>query len=233
VNRGQITKRVIQILGLDDTVGGEEVTLVHDLIDEGILDISRRTKLNLRCVNLHIPAGNSYFELDEGILTMMDLRLMPSTSSPNPNGKRMTQAHADEVLDDTSGLSFSIVGYNGLLLAGGTDSDRTLKAWYVPRPLRMSDDSQSPADSQYGNLPEEFHNTALLNYVLWNGADYGDDITSQSGEHYRMLYEGQDGRGGNLQDIHKMINRRATPGGRRGQLTDSYVSYDYITTGGF
>jgi hypothetical protein len=48
-----------------------------------------------------------------------------------------------------------------------------------------------------------------------------------------MLYEGQDGRGGNLQDIHKMINRRATPGGRRGQLTDSYVSYDYITTGGF
>jgi len=232
MTRGQITKRVIQILGLDDTVGGEEVALVQDLLTEAILDVSRRTKLNMRCVNIHVPAGNSYFEMDDAILTMMDIRLIPSGAPPGTNGTVLTQKHADEVLADTSGLSFSIVGYNGLLLAGGTDADRNLKAWFVPRPQPMTDDAQTPSDTLYGGIPEEFHYTALLNYMLWNGADYGDDITSQSGERYRILYEGEDGRGGNLRDIHKMINRRATPGGNRGRLFDSYVSHDYITVGG-
>jgi hypothetical protein len=97
----------------------------------------------------------------------------------------------------------------------------------------MTADDQTPSDSTYGGIPEEFHYTAILNYMLWNGADYGDDITSQSGERYRLLYEGEDGRGGNLRDIHRMINRRATPGGHRGRLTDSYASYDYITVGGW
>src|SRR5262245_9268647 len=232
MTRDQITRRAIQILGLDDTDGGEEITLVHDLITEAILDVSRRTKLNMRCVNIHVPAGNSFFEMDDSILTMMDLRLVPAGAPAGTNGTVMTQKHADEVLSDTSGTSFSGVRYNGLLLSGGSDADRDLKAWFVPRPKPMTDDAQSPSDALYGNIPEEFHYTALLNYVLWNGADYGDDITSQSGERYRILYEGEDGRGGNLRDIHKMINRRATPGGKRGRLFDSYTSYDYITVGG-
>lgn len=211
------------MLGLDDTVGGEEVTIVHDLIDEAILDISRRTKLNMRCVNLNVPAGADRFQLSDQILTLMDLR--------NEGGASLTQRHADEVLTDASGLSFSIVGYNTLLLAGASDSPRTMMAWFIPKPAKMDDDAQSPSDPAYGGIPEEFHYTALLNYILWNGADYGDDITSQSGERYRILYEGEDGRGGNLRDIHKMINRRATPGGRRGSFNDGYVSYDYITVG--
>jgi hypothetical protein len=232
VNRGQITKRAIQILGLDDTVNGEEATIVHDLINEAILDISRRSKLNVRCVNMHVPAGSSYFEMADGILTMMDLRRMPVGASGSADGMMLTQRHADEVLSDSSGLTFSVVGYNTLLLSGGTTSDRTYKAWFVPRPQPMSSDTQDPSDPLYGGIPDEFHNTALLNYVLWNGADYGDDITSQSGERYRLLYEGEDGRGGNLRDIHRMINKRATPGGWRGRPIDSYVSHDYITTGG-
>jgi len=225
VNRGKLTKRAIQILGLDDTVDGEEQVLVHDLLNEGVCDISRRTKLNMRCVNLSVPAGSAYFEISDGILTMMDLRRTPGDAI-------LTQRHADEVLLDESGLSFSIVGYNTLLLAGGTDAARTYKAWFVPRPTPMTDDAHDPADPTYGGIPEEFHSTALLNYVLWNGADYGDDITSQSGERYRMLYEGEDGRGGNLRDIHRMINKRATPGGLRGRFHDSYVPNDYITTSG-
>jgi hypothetical protein len=231
VNRGQITKRAIQILGLDDTVAGEEATLVHDLINEAILDITRRSKLNMRCVNISVPAGNSYFEMADEILTIMDLRRMPDGPSDS-NGAVLIQKHADEVLNDVTGFSFSIIGYNTLLLSGGTASARNYKAWFVPRPLPLTDDMQSPSDALYGGIPEEFHYTAILNYILWNGADYGDDITSQSGERYRLLYEGEDGRGGNLRDIHRMVNKRATPGGYRGRPADSYVSHDYITTGG-
>lgn len=231
MNRGQITKRAIQILGLDDTVGGEEVTLVHDLITEGICDITRRTKLNMRILDIHLGAGASSFRIPNQVLTMMDMRKMGSGSDPG-YGTEMIGKHADEVMADTSGLTYSIVGYDNLLVAGGHDSARDYRCWYVPRPLVMTDDSQTPADEDYGGIPEEFHYTALLNYILWNGADYGDDITSQSGERYRMLYEGEDGRGGNLRDIHRMINKRGTPGGRRGRPIDSYASHDYITSGG-
>ena len=202
--------------------------MVHDLINEGVLDISRRTKLNMRCVHLHVPAGNSLFVMSDEILTIMDLRRTASGS----NGVALTQKHADEVLADPSGGSFSVVGYNTLLLSGGSAAARDFEAYFVPRPQKMSDDSHDPSNPTYGGIPEEFHYTALLNYILWNGADYGDDITSQSGERYRMLYEGEDGRGGNLRDIHRMINKRATPGGWRGRPSDTYVSHDYITSGG-
>lgn len=231
MNRGQLTKRAIQVLGLDDTVGGEEVTLVHDLITEGILDISRRSKLNMRCLKIHLEAGSSAFEIPPQVLTIMDMRKMGSDTDTG-DGIEMIQKHSDEVRMDSSGLSYSIVGYDTLHVSGGSEADRDYKAWHVPRPLPMLDDADSPATYEFGGIPEEFHYTALLNYVLWNGADYGDDITSQSGERYRLLYEGEDGRGGNLKDIHRMINKRATPGGRRGRPIDSYVSHDYITSGG-
>jgi hypothetical protein len=230
MNRGQITRRVIQILGLDDTAGGEEALLVNDLINEAVLDVSRRTKLNMKILNIHLTAGNNSFLIPKGVLTMMDLRKMASATDPG-NGIEMIQKHADEVMVDTSGLSYSIVGYDNLLVAGGSESDRDYRAWFVPMPSPMTTDNDDPSLENFGGIPEQFHYTAILNYVLWNGADYGDDITSQSGERYRLLYEGEDGRGGNLKDIHRMINKRATPGGRRGRPIDSYISNDYITSG--
>jgi hypothetical protein len=232
MTRGQITKRVIQILGLDDTVGGEEVTLVHDLINEAILDISRRTKVNMRILDIHLSAGTNAFEIPAGVLLMMDLRKM-GTDPSNSNGVEMTQKLASEVEMDVSGLSYSIVGYDTLLVSGGFDAARDYKAWYVPKPQPMTDDAHDPSTEIYGGIPEEFHYTAILNYVLWNGADYGDDITSQSGERYRILYEGENGLGGNLGDIKRTTNKRATPAGRRGRIQDGYASHDYITTGGW
>jgi len=230
MTRGQIKKRVIQILGLDDTVGGEEATIVDDLINEAVLDISRRTKVNMKILNIHLTAGNNSFLIPKGVLMMMDLRKMAGPSDPGA-GIEMIQKHADEVLVDPSGLTYSVVGYDNLLVSGGSASDRDYKAYFVPCPDPMTDDTHDPSVEVYGGIPEQFHYTAILNYVLWNGADYGDDITSQSGERYRLLYEGQDGLTGNLGDIKRTTNRRATPTGRRGRPVDSYVQNDYITSG--
>jgi hypothetical protein len=228
MTRGQIAHRVVQILGLDDTVAGDEITLVHDMINEAVLDINRRTKSNVKILTFNLDAGASSFEIPSGILAMMDLRKMGANDSV---GVLMTQADAAEVQSDPSGLSYSIVGFGNLLVSGGDEVDRSYKAWYVPRPTPMTQDSHDPSDEIYGGIPAEFHFTAILNYCLWMGADYGDDITSQSGERYRILYEGENGLGGNLGDIKRTTNKRVTPGGRRSRIQDGYTSYDYITTG--
>jgi hypothetical protein len=49
-----------------------------------------------------------------------------------------------------------------------------------------------------------------LLYAQWLAADYADDGSSNQGERYRILYEGEDGRGGRLGQIRQLVNKRGT-----------------------
>jgi hypothetical protein len=218
MNRGQIRTRIIQTLGLDETVDGEEYDLINDLINEGIVDILARTKLNSRCVNITIPADEREVQVSSAILHMDGLY--------DSNEALMRQIPQDEARANPDPGVFALVGFNTLVLGGDASAERVYGAWYIARPTPMDDDAQDPSDPTFGGIPPEFH-TVIVNYCLWHGANYGDDITSQSGERYRLMYEGQDGLTGNLGRIKRLTNRRIMPAGRRRRIRDSYRSTTY------
>jgi hypothetical protein len=79
-------------------------------------------------------------------------------------------------------------------------------------------DTDSPSMEAFGAIPDEYHD-AIVSYALWKAADYADDGSSQMGERYRLLYEGQDGRGGRIAQIKTLINKRGTARAPRARVS--------------
>ena len=105
--------------------------------------------------------------------------------------------------------SYDLVRSDLLRLHPAPAEDGEIDVWAVIRPTKMTDDSHTPSTDAYGGLPDEYHDAIFL-YACWKGASYADDESASQGERYRSAYEGQDGRGGKLQLIKQLVNKRGT-----------------------
>lgn len=233
---GWMKTRVQSWLGLQDAsqVGSYgETGLVANLLYEGTIDLLARTRCVVRCVQLRVNAGQDEYTLDHGILALVDVE----------NGAR-EKARRDEVpyqsnativypagSDSSAGSSpsFTLIRSDVLRIQPTPSVDGQIQVWGVMRPQPMTLDTDSPADESYGAVPEEWHD-AIVTYALWKAADYSDDVPGQNGEYYRVLYEGQDGRGGRLGQIRVGVNKRGTARAprRRVKLRGISASGSYV-----
>jgi hypothetical protein len=214
VTNEEMSGQVSAWLGLQDIVGYDETQLVPQLLQQGTIDLLSRTRCVVRCVQLRVQAGQEEYTLDHGILALVDVE----------NGDRY-RARRDE---DPCASAFTLIRSDVLIVKPTPSEDGTIQVWGVMRPQRMQLPTDSPADEAYGAIPDEFHD-AIVTYALWKGADYSDDASSQQGERYRTLYEGQDGRGGRLAQIRTLVNKRGTAkaANRRVRLRPMFPSGTY------
>jgi hypothetical protein len=194
MTKKQMADQVQQWLGLQDIDAYDETILVGDLLYQGTIDLLARTKCTVRCLDLHVTAGKDTYKLDHAVLALYDLE-----------DGNLPKARRDESLSP----SFTLIRSDILRIAPVPSEDGEVQAWAVLRPVQMTDDAQSVGDEIHGAIPDEFHD-AIVTYALWKAADYTDDQGSAQGERYRMLYEGQDGRGG--------LDRQVEQVGRDGQV---------------
>lgn len=204
MNYGQLRKRVCLTVGIPtDDSADEEYTLVGDLINEGVRNILSRTRLNVQCLHMHLSAGEQEYEIATLVLRMFSLSY---------GGRDLEQVARDALTDGT----YALPGHNLIALGFPPTQDSEIEAWFTPSPTPMTTDNQDPADPAYGNIEEQFQ-IALIHYACWRVSDMLDDTSSQLGERYRILYEGQDGNGAvgtHLGQIKRAVNRRAMSGGR-------------------
>lgn len=219
MNRGQLTLRVQQIVGLSAEAAGEEETLVHDLLYDAILDIKARTRLSMKCLDITVPADAELLDIPDSVLQMDGLY--------DSEGIRWLRVAPDMVTE--GGQFFSLIGSDLIKLYPSTE-EREFSVYYVPLPTKMSSDSHDPATETYGGIPEIFHASAIVNYASWKGANVVDDTTAAQGEQYRILYEGKEpgGVGGDIARIKRWVNQHIQPGGRRRPPVDGYRSVNYI-----
>jgi hypothetical protein len=193
--RGQ----VIAWLGLQDLGGGssttmlDEVPLVEQQLYQGTLDLLARTRCVVRCVELLVTADVSEYLVGSLILALVDIE---------DGLPKVTR-------DSTYNPSFTLIRSDVLRLQPPPSEDGEVQVWAVKKPARMVNDADSLGDEQFGAIPEEFQD-AIVTYALWKMSDYSDDQSGGNGERYRMLYEGQDGRGGRLAQIRSAVNKRGT-----------------------
>jgi hypothetical protein len=76
----------------------------------------------------------------------------------------------------------------------------------------MSNNSDDPANPNFGGLPPEFH-PAVINYACWKAGEYTQHEQSQMGEKWRITYEGKDGTEGDIARIKRILVKRVTPHG--------------------
>ena len=192
----QMHDQVVAWLGLQEITVLDEGQLVDDLIYQGTLDLLSRTRCVVRCIELNVTANEDTYTLDHSILSLVDLE----------NGARRKARRNESSLTMPA---FTLIRADILQIKPPPGADGTIQVWAVLRPTKMAADADSPSEEQFGAIPEEWHD-AIVTYALWKAGDYSDDASSTVGERYRILYEGQDGRGGRLGQIRAETNKRGT-----------------------
>ena len=215
MNRGQLRLRVVQTLSLDDTVGGEEITLASDLLNQGVQDIISRTRLSMKCLDINLAANKDLFDIPDSVLVMDGVY--------DTEGNRWIRK-VPELVDEDG--EFALIGHD-LLKVAPSGQARTLHAYMVPMPAPMTADAHDPSDEVYGGIPVQFHQ-AIINYACWQLGVIFEQEGSGAGERYRIFYEGKDSITGDLLRIKRFTNKRILPAGRRRPPVDGYVSRNYI-----
>jgi len=190
VTYAQLRTRIAQILGLagGTAENSEEWTMTGDVVNQAVVDLLSRTRINVRCAQVVLTANERLYELADQVLRAHYLRY--------PTGEEILQVAPSDITRSGGG-TFSVVGHNGFRLGwdpGSNGQGMTLSFDYTPYPAPMSQDTDDPSLAQFGNVPDEFH-PALIDYSCWMLADYAKDAASGRGEVYRTRYEGKAGIG--------------------------------------
>ena len=213
MTRKEMEDQIVQWLGLQDITDLNERTLVQEQIYLGVLDLLSRTRCVVRCIQIRTLANVSQYTLDHSVLALVDVE----------DGSLLRRRR------DDSRRGFALIRSDILRVQPTPSEDGELQVWAVKRPQRMTDDDHSPSFEEFGAIPDEFQDAIVL-YVMWHMADYSDDSTQQ-GERYRILYEGQDSRGGRIAEIKRMVNRRGTSRLPRSRVSLAPVSASSRWTG--
>ncbi len=206
MNLGQIRTRVSIELGIRADSAGEVQTLVTDLANEAVLEILKRAKIRVTDSPVSTILGVGDYDLPREVLRMTDLM------GPNVQGEErpFDRVSPDEIRDyrrygnsDYSSV-FAVDGFNLLMIWPTPSTAYTLKIYYVPRPVLMSQPADDPETVSYGGIPSEYHST-ILSYIYAKMGAAGDDGSSQMGGRYMQEFENA------VTEMRRRINYR--PGG--------------------
>lgn len=175
-----------------------------------MIDILLRTRTRAAIATSTLTAGRGDYELPTADLLQIRHVEVLATGDTQPRG--LKRLDPEDLLalrrtnqDNTSpSRRYAVDGGNLLRLYPIPSSADTMTITFVPRPTAMSAGTHDPSVSTYGGIPTEFHK-AIEYYCLWQGADMDDDSSSAQGERYRVLYEGENGNGGELAKIRRAV----------------------------
>jgi hypothetical protein len=210
----EMKDQVQRWLGLQDITDYDETAMIPLLLQQGTIDLLSRTRCTIRCIDVRVIPDVSEYMLDHSVLGLVDVE------------DGMRKARRNELVNP----SFTMIRSDVLRIQPTPSEQGELQVWAVRRPSKMAVDVDSPSFDQFGAIPDEYHD-AIVTYALWKAADYSDDSGSQQGERYRFLYEGQDGKGGRIAEIKRLVNKRGTARAPRRNVRLAPVSSSGTWTG--
>lgn len=187
MNRGQLVKRVAQKLSFDQTPGSEELVLLQDYANEGVVEVLLKTHCFVDIGELVLVPGTKDYRLDNTVLEIL-ARTIEASFSP------INVIAMDDMLDLRRGGNVSsparyLAGEGNLVMVYPTPSAAdVIRFFYVPRPSAMTDDSHDPSNTTYGGIPAEYHR-AIEYYMLWQGAEYDDKAAPAKPTDMMALFE--------------------------------------------
>lgn len=193
MNLSDFRTRVARVTGLS-TSNSDDLDLIDDWVNEGVLQLLRDTKVNQITAALSVTAGSGDYTLDSDILSMSDLWYSPSDGVQNVvlepvNSLDIQRMRLAQGAADVTPRYYALQGANTILLypEPGSSSDE-LHITYVPRPAALSATADSPSDSTKGNIPSEFH-SIIEAYAKWKAAEAEEHKPSQYGLSFQAEYE--------------------------------------------
>jgi hypothetical protein len=174
-------------LGLDNSDGSSEQSLIDARVNEGVTDFLLQTGCKVIPASMPLTDDEQDYTLDTGVL-LIKYAYLDGTSSDTV----LEQVSPEELVAmrlrgvSTGGFPvyYSMNGSNLFSVYPTPDSDDgSIVIYYIPRPVLLAETTDSPDE-----IPAEFH-PAVEFYALWRLASYDDDASSAQGERYREAYE--------------------------------------------
>lgn len=216
MTKKEMHDQVVRWLGLQEVTDYDEGAIVDGLLYQGTIDLLARTKCVARCLELRLLAGEDVYTLDHKVLALVDVEDGHRRRARRDQDVEWADGWIGTVVlpagstpASLSGRTFTMIRSDLLRVNPAPSEDGELQCWAVLRPSKMALDTDSVSMEAFGAIPDEYQD-AIVTYALWKAADYSDDASSQQSERYRILYEGQDGRGGRLMQIRSSVNRRGS-----------------------
>jgi len=222
---GTMIDRVKYTMGMQEIVSHDETAFIKQYLNEGVLDILVRTRPYTRVITMTLTGGVAIHDMSTDILALLDVQ-----DASGEFLQRLTREDATRA--QASGSKGFAYEEPLLWVSPVPDTDTQIKAYGIFRPSPMTNDTDDPANPNYGALAPEFH-PAVINYGCWKAAEYTQHEQSAMGEKFRIAYEGKDGTEGDIAKIKRIITKRVTPHGypRRdmaGNIGSLGYSTDYI-----
>lgn len=179
-------------LGLDSTASSSEETQLIAWINEGVIDVLLRARVNVNSATMSLSAGAGDYTLDSTTLAIQDVSY---TTASGTTG-RLTRVTPDDILrfrtaTPATGAQvgyYALSGHDLLMVYPTPSSADSLTIYYVPRPTALSATANDPSSETYGGIPSEYHKAIEL-YALAQAAEYTDHQPSQFGARYQAMYE--------------------------------------------
>lgn len=184
-------------LGLDTTSGGTEESQLIAWLNEGVVDVLLRARVNVNSATMSLSAGTSDYTLDSTTLAINDITY---TSAAGTSGS-LIRVTPEDILRFRTGTPatgatvryYALNGHDLLMVYPTPSAADTLTIYYVPRPTALSSTSSTahdPSSETYGGIPSEYHKAIEL-YALAQAAEFTDHKPSQYGARYKAEYEGK------------------------------------------
>lgn len=199
-------------------------TLVREWLDEGQIDLVRRSECLVGNTTVNLTANTREYNLATDILRLKHIYYTDGT-----NYYRLHRSSLDELETygdfpgETAGdpthyyISMAATPVIGLYPTPDSTVSNGLKYWYVKRPTDLTTAANDP------NIPEPYHRVIVL-YALWRSLQ--KDVKNETADRYFQLYE---------REAEKMVHdMRNWDGKRRLRMRpyntdqrDRYPAYDF------
>jgi len=182
--------RVSAKIGLDNTSGSDDQSLVDSWVSEGVVDVLRETQCNVDSQTV-TPGASKDYALGSSVLAIVEMYTSSSSTD-----SRLEQVSVPDLLEmrrngaESTGSPvgwYALAGADLVLFYPTPAVADTFTMYYVPRPTALSGSADDPSSASLGGIRTEFHK-AIEFYALAEAADYDDDSSSAQGQRYRERY---------------------------------------------
>lgn len=197
MTRGRFVGRVSSKLGLDSTVGSDELILQQEWFNEAIIDVLLKTHCYVEIGDMALTPGVTDYRTDAAILAVLNDRITSNSQQFLFNVVTMAELIERNSFNSATASTVAAVAFEGnmMLVSPAPTTADVIRYYYIPRPTQVAadgttaGDAADPSSSTYGGIPSEY-SLAIEYYMLWQGAEYDDKEHALSPKDYRDIYDG-------------------------------------------
>jgi hypothetical protein len=179
---------VSNVIGMDNSSGSMEQTLIDKWCSDAVTYILVRTKARVLVGTFNLTAGSKDYDIDPEMLLLLKIVMPDGTPCREESPERIYERRAANAASYSGSYCYAFDGSNLLMFYPTPSSNDQLTTYFVPRPDRMTSPTDDPSLPQWGGIPAEWHKLIEL-YALAEASDYDDDQSAAQGVRYRQDFE--------------------------------------------